>query len=274
MEKLETAMARARERRRNVLAQGTPATTAIHGVFKPRSGTANWKTVPEVPFVSARARRFRITALSGGKEAAAYDLLRSRTLRLMGDRSWKRVAITSPEAASGKSTVALNLALALARQKDLRIMLFDADFRRPGLHKFIGHAPSHSMHEVLTGSVAFADIATRIGSNLIVGLNKDAAGNPAELFQAQRAREVLDEIQRDWCPDFMIFDTPPMLATDDHVSFMPRVDCAILVAAAERSRLANIDYCEKELGQLTQVLGVVLNKCRYPDEGAEYAYDE
>jgi capsular exopolysaccharide synthesis family protein len=268
-------MARARERRRSVLAQGTPPDASpTHVAFKPRAGTVSWKAVPEIPFVSARARRFRITAPLGGKEAAAYDLLRSRTLKLMGDRGWKRVAVTSPEAASGKSTVALNLALALARQRDLRVMLFDADFRRPSLHKIIGHSPSHSMHEVLAGKFAFADIATRIGSNLIVGLNADAAENPAELFQAQRAREVLDEIQRDWRPDIMIFDTPPMLATDDHVSFLPRVDCGILVAAAERSRLANIDYCEKELGQLTNVLGIVLNKCRYPDEGAGYAYDE
>lgn len=275
MERLEAAMAKARERRRSASGEApVQAAPLMRGAPRLRTGTTNWAAIPEIPFTPARARRFRISALLGGKEAAAYDLLRSRTLRVMGEKGWKRVALTSPEASCGKSTIALNLALALARQTDLRVMLFDVDLRRPSLHKTLGHMPAHSLHQALAGEVPFADVAARIGDNLIVGLNATASTQPSELLQAARTREILDEIQRDWQPDIMIFDTPPMLATDDHVSFMARVDCALLVAAAERTRLANIDSCEKELGQLTNVLGVVLNKCRYPDDAAGYGYYE
>ncbi|MCV2863308.1 CpsD/CapB family tyrosine-protein kinase [Defluviimonas sp. WL0075] len=273
MEKLEAAMAKARERRKAVLREAAAPSSKTSVTVTQRSGqAADWSTVPEIPFVAARARRFRISALLGGRDATPYDLLRSRALRLMQENKWSRLAVTSPEAACGKSTIALNLALSLARQKDLRVMLFDFDFRRPNLHKLVGHVPPHSMHEVLNGEVPFYDIAVRITENLILGLNAESGKNPAELFQSERFREVLDLIQRDWQPDVMIFDTPPMMASDDHVSLMGRVDCALLVVAAEMSKLPNVDFCEKELGQLTNVMGIVLNKCRYPDDTAGYAY--
>ena len=168
--------------------------------------------------------------------------------------------------------VAMNLALSIARQKDFRVMLFDFDFRRPNLHKIIGHTPDHSMHEVLSGDVPFFDVAKRISDNLIVGLNAGPGKNPAELFQSERAKDILDAIQADWQPDVIIIDTPPMLGSDDHVNLMNKTDCALLVIAAEMSKLPNVDFCEKELGQLTNVLGIVLNKCRYPDDTTGYSY--
>ena len=93
------------------------------------------------------------------------------------------------------------------------------------------------------------------------------------MLHSARAREVLAAIEERWKPDVTIFDMSPMLASDDNVGFMGNVDCALLVAAAESTTLANIDACEKELAQLTNVLGVVLNKCRYSDETAGYGYE-
>ena len=151
-------------------------------------------------------------------------------------------------------------------------MLFDLDMRRPAQHKAMGCNPEHSFHEVLEGTKSFESIATRIGDNLIVGMNKGPCRSPAELLQNAATRSVLDEIERQWQPDVMIFDMSPMLASDDNVSFLGNVDCGLLVAAAESTTLANIDICEKELAHLTNVLGVVLNKCRYEDESVGYNY--
>ena len=60
---------------------------------------------------------------------------------------------------------------------------------------------------------------------------------------------------------------PPMLMSDDAMAFLPHVDCVLLVAAAEKSRLDEVDKCEQELAEQTNVLGVVLNKCRYTRRG-------
>jgi Mrp family chromosome partitioning ATPase len=68
----------------------------------------------------------------------------------------------------------------------------------------------------------------------------------------------------------LLLDLPPMLAADDVLAFLPNVDCVILVAAAEQSTLSDVDVCEQTLAEKTDVLGVVLNKCKFSAE--RYGY--
>lgn len=270
MEKLEAALAKAREMRRSAL--GSPEVVRDKVVSKGGNSGADWMALPEIKLSPALASRNRITALSGGADATPYDMLRSRVIRMMKDKGWSRLAITSPGSSCGKTTISVNLALSLSRQKDLKVMLVDLDLRRPALHKTVGHEPAMSIHDVLDGTAAFENLAVRVGGNLILAMNAGAARHPAELLQSAAARERLDEIERVWQPDIMIFDMSPMLASDDNLGFLGNVDCAILVAAAETTTLPNIDICEKEIAQLTNVLGVVLNKCRYSDDSVGYDY--
>jgi protein-tyrosine kinase len=270
MEKLEAALQKAREMRRSALGgPDAPRTKAApaQGQMPPE-----WIDMHEILLPEGQAERYRITALSSGKFAAPYDMLRSRTIRTLKDKGWSRLAITSPEAGCGKSTVSLNLALSLARQKDLRVMLMDFDFRRPSLHRTLGRTPEKSLHEFLDGKAEFEECAVRMGENLIIALNATVSSHPAELLQSQATRDALDAVERRWRPDVMLFDMSPMLASDDNVGFLGNVDCALLVAAAESTTLPNIDICEKEIASLTNVLGVVLNKCRYSDDSMGYDY--
>jgi Mrp family chromosome partitioning ATPase len=70
----------------------------------------------------------------------------------------------------------------------------------------------------------------------------------------------------------MIFDLPPMMACDDMMAFAPHVDCVLLLAAAEGTKMDDLDRCERELAGATNVLGIVLNKCRYMEPGYGYGY--
>jgi Mrp family chromosome partitioning ATPase len=270
MEKLEAAMAKAREMRQTAF--GAPEVVRDKAAATGKAGGGAWSSLEEITLSPTKALRNRITALAGNRDATPYDMLRSRTIRLMKEKGWSRLAITSPGEACGKTTVALNLALSLSRQKDLKVILIDLDLRRPSLHKVVGHSPRQSVHEVLEGAAPFEEAAVRIGDNLILAMNVTAARHPAELLQSAATREVLDAIERRWQPDILLFDMSPMLASDDNVGFLGNVDCALLIAAAESTTLSNIDICEKELAQLTNVLGVVLNKCRYADDSVGYSY--
>ncbi len=272
MERLEAALAKAREQRRTTVRVDAEPVHALAGARADVVAEPAWLALPELSIPSDRALRNRISAVLGGKDAVPYDMLRSRTIRQMKEKSWSRLAVTSPDPGCGKTTISLNLALSLSRQRDLKVMLFDLDLRRPNLHKTLGHMPERSFWEVLEGKVAFGDHASRIGENLIVATNTGPCNHPAELLQSIQTREILDEIEARWKPDVMLFDMSPMLASDDNVGFLGNVDCAILIAAAESTRLTNIDICEKELAQLTNVLGVVLNKCRYADDSVGYNY--
>jgi Mrp family chromosome partitioning ATPase len=275
MEKLEAALAKAREARRSAAIGAASVDMAAAEAKRNRpTPPTNWEQLTEVTISPEQARQSRVVALTGGKVATPYDMLRSRTIRLMKDAGWKRLAVTSPNAACGKTTLALNLALSLARQKDLRVLLIDLDLRRPNLHRLLSYAPTGSMHQVLGREIPFSEAAVRIGDNLAIGVNANASRHPAELLHSISAREVLAEIEDQLKPDYVIFDMSPMLASDDNVGFLDHVNCALLVAAAESTTLQSIDICEKELAELTNVLGVVLNKCRYADSSAGYGYEE
>ena len=79
-------------------------------------------------------------------------------------------------------------------------------------------------------------------------------------------------MKADLNPDTVIYDLPPMLTCDDVMAFLPNVDCVLLIAGAEISTVDEIDRCENDLAQQTNVLGVVLNKCRYAGEEYGYGY--
>jgi Mrp family chromosome partitioning ATPase len=268
MERLEVALEKARESRRNVQRQ---TTTAEPAPAKP--GVAElWHGLKEFKVSNLGARKHRITTLDAGKNATTYDLLRSRTMRLMQEHGWKSVAVTSPNADCGKTTVCANLAFSLARQPDVKVMVFDFDLRRPALHKVLSQRPANSFYEVLEGKIRAGDQLLRHGDNLAFGFNSRAGKNPSEMLQSKSAHEKLREVIHDYEPDYVIYDLPPMLASDDHVGFLPHADCGLLVSAAESTTVAQLDACEKELAGLTNVLGVVLNKCRFP--GGEGGYEQ
>lgn len=277
MERLEAALEKARQSRQSIQMAPTPVEEPVAviptQVEEVPEASDLWAGLNSFKISNSSARKQRITALNNTKHAGPYDLLRSRALRLMRDNDWKTLAITSPNAACGKTTVCTNLALSLGRQSDLRILVLDLDLRRPTLHKVLNHRPAHSFHEVLGGSIAAEDQLVRFGDNLAFGLNNKPAFAPSEMLQSNLTKTRLDEIKEAFEPDLVLFDMPPMLATDDNVGFLPNVDCGLLVSAADSTSVAQLDVCEKELSELTNVLGVVLNKCRFTDDEQGYDYD-
>lgn len=270
MERLEAALEKARQDR-----QTAQIATVVDAepVTEPALTLGPWDALKQVKLSPRIARNHRITTMTQGKNSGPYDLLRTRTLKVMGDNGWTSLAITSPNKACGKTTVCVNLAFSLARQSDLRIMVLDLDLRRPAMHKILTHRSEHSLHEVLQDEHPLESAFVRIGQNLAFGLNNNAASNPSELLQSKLTRTRLTEIKETFKPDIMIFDMPPMLVSDENVGFLPIVDAGLLIGAADSTTIAQLDICEKELSELTNVLGIVLNKCRFSDNDAGYDYE-
>jgi len=208
----------------------------------------------------------------GGKEAGVVDMMRTRILQEMRKNGWRRLAITSPNPTCGKTTVCLNLAFSLGRQTNQRTVVIDLDMRRPGMAKQLGLRRSASFSRVLEGQVDAVENMVRYGENLAFATNTGPARNPAELLQSAETAEALAKIDADYAPTIMLCDMPPMLLSDDMLAFAPHVDCVLLLAAAETTSIDDLDLCERELSAHTNVLGVVLNKCRYTDPSYGYGY--
>ncbi len=293
MEKIQSAIAKARATREGRVpeeagsedAEGNPKAptppaagipdrveAAPAAAPQPAGSDAPWKALPMFKVDQALMRRNRIVAFEGGPEAATFDVMRTRLLQQMRANKWRRLAITSPSAGCGKTTTSLNLAFSLARQSDQRMLLAEVDLRRPALARMLGVKEHHSFAQVLEGKAALADNAVRYGTNLAIATNHDPYRTPAELLHGPTVGPALAAIEARFDPSVMIFDMPPLLVGDDALAFIGHVDCVLLVAAAETTTIDEVDACERDLAAHTNVLGVILNKCRYPDR--RYGYSE
>jgi protein-tyrosine kinase len=221
-----------------------------------------------------RLRRNRVVAADGGRPAMDFDVIRTRMMQVMAANGWKRVAITSPTAACGKSTMVMNLAYSLSRHRDHRTMVLEMDMRKPSLSRAMQIPGEHQFSRVLEGRAPFEDHAVRVNDNLIFATNVNAVAGSAELLQSPGTAAVLDDLTARYAPDMILFDMPPMLTGDDTMAFLSRVDCVLLLAAAEETSIKQIDKCERDIASQTNVMGVILNKCRYMDRDNAYDYYE
>lgn len=276
MEKIQSALAKARAERdanaegitRPVAAQmARPAPILNHDAARV---DAAWAALPDLKIDLDLMKRNRIVAFEGGRDATVIDVLRTRTLQQMRDNGWRRLAITSPTASCGKSTIAMNLAMSLQRQPNLRTVLMELDLRRPSMARLTGIKQNISFGHVLEGTRSFRDNALRYGGNLAISSNPKPWRDAAELLSGSNVPDALTAIEAEFAPDVMLFDMPPMLEIDDMMAFARHVDCVLLVAGAESSTIKEVDLCETELATQTNVMGVVLNKCHYM--GSEYGY--
>ncbi|MEL6517082.1 MAG: CpsD/CapB family tyrosine-protein kinase [Pseudomonadota bacterium] len=263
MSTLQDAIAKARATRTG--AEVAPTTSRVHDL---------WEALPAFKPSIRRLRRNRIVAADGGRPAMDFDVIRTRMMQVMAQNGWKRVAITSPTASCGKSTMVMNLAFSLARHKDHRTMVIEVDMRKPALSRAMQIPGEHQVSRVFEGREAFEDHAVRVGHNLIFATNHNAVAGSAELLQSAGTAKALDDLSARYAPDMMIFDMPPMLTGDDTMAFLNRVDCVLLLAAAEQSSIKQIDKCERDIASQTNVMGVILNKCRFMDRDNAYDYYE
>src|SRR6056297_3325774 len=277
MEKLQAALARAREQREGGAPQRRPQ-TELSARAKSRQAaesdalSALWRSIALVEPSPRRMQQSRIFASSASTEAASFDIFRTKLLLEMRRNNWTRIAVTSASAGSGKTTTACNLIAGLGRQPDVRGMLLDFDLRRPSVSKFFGLTPQSSLSDFLEGKVTFEDQAMRLDANTIVCGQLRSVRDPSRLVTRAATAELLADVQAEYAPDIMLFDLPPVLVSDEARAFLKLVDAAVIVAGAEQSTVSEVDECEREVAGYTKVAGIVLNKCRYMSDGYGYSY--
>jgi len=233
-----------------------------------------WSDMTEFKPSIRRLRRNRVVAADGGRPAMDFDVIRTRMMQVMQANGWKRVAITSPTAACGKSTMVMNLAFSLSRHREHKTMVLEMDLRKPSLSRSLQIPDERQFSRVLEGGASFEDHAVRVRDNLIFATNMNAVTGSAELLQSPSTASTLDDIATRYAPDTIIFDMPPMLTGDDTMAFLAQTDCVLLLAAAEQTSIKQIDKCERDIASQTNVMGVILNKCRYMDRDNAYDYYE
>jgi succinoglycan biosynthesis transport protein ExoP len=205
--------------------------------------------------------------------AESYRALRTSLLLSNLGAPPKVIMVTSALPQEGKTTTSINCAVVLA-QKGVRVLLVDADLRRPSIHKTLGMAPRSGLSNVLTGSSTLENAITR--SSILPNLDVLPAGtpppNPAELLASTNMREVLEKLRSHY--DHIVVDTPPTLSVTDAVVLSPRADSIVLVIRSGQTTKQALRRSRDVLAQVNaKVSGVLLNAVDLSSPDYYYYYE-
>ena len=216
-------------------------------------------------------------------ESESYRGVRTQVIQAAkgadGKPAHQVVQVTSPAPGDGKSTLAANLAISLA-QAGKKVVLLDCDFRKPRVHKlFALPKPEVGLASVTNGET---DLEHAVRHSDVDGLDLLPCGprpdNPAELLSGQRFQEVLNELKSRY--DFVIVDTPPLLAVSDPRAVAQRVDKVLLVFRISGKVRPLAERAKEYLTDMgASLLGVVVNGGGGKEGeygygyGYQYAYD-
>lgn len=204
--------------------------------------------------------------------AESYRQLRA-DLQFVGvDQEHAVFVVTSALPGEGKSTVASNLALALA-EAGVRVLIIDADLRRPSVATFFGIEGAAGLTTVLTGRVAFTDVVQHWpGTSLDILTAGAEPPNPSELLSSQAMNSLVATVGGVY--DVVLIDSPPTLGIADAAIVSRASDGAILVVSAAKTRRPQVQAAVSALrGSGATVLGMVLNRAR-PDRNAGGYYHQ
>jgi polysaccharide biosynthesis transport protein len=213
--------------------------------------------------------------------AESYRALRTSLLLTSLGGPPHVILVTSALPGEGKSTTTLNAAIVLA-QKGARVLLIDADLRRPTLHKTLGMGPRQGLSDLLTGnsSLTQAIVPTHILPNLFLLPAGTPPPNPAELLASTDMQELLVQLRSQY--DHIVMDTPPTLSVTDAVILSTLADRVVLVIRSGQTTKQALRRARDILMQVNaHVCGVLLNAvdlaspdyydyCEYRDRYSSY----
>ena len=203
----------------------------------------------------------------------AYRALRTSLLLTSLGAPPKTIIITSALPQEGKTTTSINTATVLA-QKGTRVLLIDADLRRPSIHKTLGMGPRAGLSNVLTGGTTLQEATVR--STLLPNLFILPAGtpppNPAELLASSQMMDLLAELREQY--DHIVVDTPPTLSVTDAVVLSTRADAVVLVIRSGQTTKPALRRSRDILAQVNaRVAGVLLNAVDLDSPDYYYYYE-
>lgn len=238
----------------------------------PHAEARGWSEAHEPATAERRAAAVkldsRLVAALAPRSLAAeqYRSLRTRVHQAENGRALRALIITSPAKGDGKSLTAANLALTMAQEFQQRVLLVDADLRRPAAHTLFGLHEAPGLSDVLMGAATLDDALVSIPDHHLTLLPAGIPpAHPAELLGSAAMRRTLDTLRTRF--DQIILDMPPVEPLADVHILTPMADGLLMIVRAGQTSKPAIDRALAGL-DLSKVLGLVLNEA-----GDDATYD-
>jgi capsular exopolysaccharide synthesis family protein len=206
--------------------------------------------------------------------AEAFRQLRTSVLLSTPGHAPKTLVVTSCVPAEGKSTTAINLAVTLA-QTGARVLVIDADMRRPTIHSSFGILNERGLCNILANEMSQAEMLSYVQQETESGLYVLTSGpvppNPAELIGSDQMKRLLIELQTSF--DHIVIDSPPLASFTDGVLLSAICDGVVLVVHASECSRKVVLRSQRSLEEVgAKVLGVVLNRVDARSTDYYYGY--
>jgi len=191
--------------------------------------------------------------------------------RASKDDKARRIVVTSPHPAEGKTYCSLNLAIALAAEREIEVLLVDADVMKPSIPKRLGFTAEQGLMDALADDSIKPEklvISTDIERLFVLPLGQRTARD-AEYLASNRTGEVLDRLTRDAPNRIVIFDTPPALAASAAAELASHVGQVVLVARADETARAALEDATHLMSACDDIK-LLLNGAQFSPSGRQF----
>ena len=203
--------------------------------------------------------------------AEAYRKVRANLAFITDSGAPRSVAVTSATSSEGKTSLATNLAFACAKSGQ-RVLLVDADLRRPMVHQYLSMSPDRGLVEVLGGTATVEDVIQHSPDGTVdVIVAGTIPANPSELLGSSAMIQLMARWQADY--DIVIVDTPPVLPVADTLVLGVLVEGVVLVCRLGETTSDKVRQAKESLEKVhAKVLGVVPNGSKATERYYRYSY--
>lgn len=260
-------------------ASGPPDEAIVRSLQASSPATHDTATEEESETTPKRHRRARVTQIDCSILAArglvTPGAKRNRTVeefrlikRVLLSRRWdihdlpgNTIVVTSALPAEGKTTTAINLAMSIAAEEDVRVVLVDADFIKPDALRQLGVTANKGLIDVLQdSSLDISDILLRTDvDRLSLIPSGQLHERCTELLASARMDALIKELASRYEDRVLIFDSPPILATTESVALTSHMGQVVFVVQAGRTKRESVDSALELIGERSHV-GLVLNR--------------
>jgi len=205
-------------------------------------------------------------------ESEQFKILRTNLFVPIEGKAPRSLIITSVAPGEGKSFVAANLAVSVAKAIDRHVLLMDCDLRRPTIHSLFGLGRTQGLSEYLTNGTSLPAL---LQNTKVPKLTVLPAGNlphnPAELLSSERMADLVDEVTERYSDRFIIIDSPPPRLTAETFVLASQVDGIVLVVKYGSTPRDMVAELISKMGK-DRILGCVVNHFDVRTPGYRYRY--
>lgn len=194
------------------------------------------------------------------KESDYYKIIKTQIQQKLKLNGWNTLAVTSPRSGSGKTTTAINLALSIAKDHDMTVMLVDCDLKNQHIHNYLGYKSDYGLADHLLDNIPLEKliVCPNINRLTVISGGKTISGS-TEILGSNKMGAIVHELKSRYDNRYIIFDVPSLLEGADTLAIMPYIDSVVLTIENNNTKHSD---CENAINLIdkNKLFGFVINK--------------